>query len=102
LSAKQSGCRYEEVSDSDLYGLPGAVAYGGEGRLDGVGGADVDPVFGREVVESEQHLLIFSQTLAGFGVFGLVAFEKCVILNPAVGNCFSWMGLHKNEGSPGG
>jgi len=39
----------------------GAVAHGGEGGLDGVGGAQVDPVLGGIVEEREQFVPVSSQ-----------------------------------------
>ena len=40
-----------------------SVAYGGEDAFDRVGGSDVLPVLGREVVERQQHVAIFDQLL---------------------------------------
>ena len=39
-------------------GLDGSESHRGEGAFDGVGGSDVLPVFGREIVEREQRLAV--------------------------------------------
>jgi len=39
-------------------GLAGPVPHGGEDTLDGVGGSDVLPMFGWEVIERQQHVAI--------------------------------------------
>jgi hypothetical protein len=46
--------------------------------FNGVRGAQVLPVLGREVIEGEQHRAIFSQALTGSFVFGLVLGEERV------------------------
>ena len=58
------------------FGLPGAMAHGGESAFDGVGRPQVGPVFGREVVEGEQRFLILAQALAGFGILLFVEFHE--------------------------
>jgi hypothetical protein len=45
---------------------------GGERALDGVGGSQVNPVLGREVVEGQQHGAILGQALGGLGILGLI------------------------------
>ena len=44
---------------------------GGKGALDRVAGADVLPVLGREVVESEQRVAVLGQAIGGLVVFGV-------------------------------
>jgi hypothetical protein len=57
-------------------GDPLAESDGDEGRLDRVGGAQVDPVLGRVVVEGEQHVdyveseVVSSRPGCCFGFFG--------------------------------
>ena len=49
----------------------GAETDGGEGGLDGVDGAEVDPLLGREVVEGEQAVAVLDQAVHRLGVLGL-------------------------------
>lgn len=49
--------------------------HGGEGDLDRVGGPQVSPVLGREVVEGEQHVAVLGQALRGHGILGFVGQE---------------------------
>ena len=46
--------------------------HGGEGRLDRVGGAQVDPVLGGVVVEREQHVEVVGDLRDGLGPLGAV------------------------------
>jgi hypothetical protein len=39
------------------------MTHGGEGALNGIAGADVLPMLGREIVERQQRLSILSQTI---------------------------------------
>jgi hypothetical protein len=48
----------------------GAVPDGGEGRLDRVRGAQVDPVLGREVVDREQDVDVVGDLRDGFAELG--------------------------------
>ncbi len=48
-------------------GLTGPMADRGEGRLDGIGRAQVDPVGRREVVEGEERVFALALALAGLG-----------------------------------
>ena len=50
----------------------------GEDAFDGVGRPQVNPVFGREVIERQQHVAIFLQTLHGLGVLGAISFQEGV------------------------
>jgi hypothetical protein len=52
---------------------------GGKGRFDGVGGAQVRPVFGRKVVEGKQHIFVFLQALAGLGILELVVGQEPIL-----------------------
>lgn len=49
-----------------------------KGRFDPVAGADVDPVFGREVVERQHGGPVLGQAVHGLGVFGLIARQRAV------------------------
>jgi hypothetical protein len=69
---------HTELVDEREHGRPantalGAVAAmpdGGKGALDRVGGADMRPMLGREVVEGEQAITVFDQALGGLGILG--------------------------------
>jgi hypothetical protein len=50
-----------------------------EGRFDGVGGAQVWPVLGREVVEGEEHVLVFLQTVTRLWVFELIVGQEPIV-----------------------
>ena len=62
----------------------------GERRLDRVGGSQVLPVFGREVIERQQLVAILCQAFGRLGVFRLIVFQEgveglgCVV--PRVGH----------------
>ncbi len=47
-------------------------AHGRKGAFDGIGGANVLPVLGREVVEGEQHVAVLGQAGHRFVVLGAV------------------------------
>ena len=51
---------------------------GGEGAFDRVAGADMLPVFRREVGEGEQRLAIFGQAVGGLVVFRLVLGKEAI------------------------
>ena len=53
-------------------GLDGSEPYRGEGALDGIGGSDVLPMLGREVVESQQSLPVLGEAFDGLVVFRTV------------------------------
>src|ERR1700687_5996355 len=55
-----------------------AMAHGGEGAFDGVGGPQVFPVLGWEVVESEQRVSILAQAVGRLRVFQRVALHEGV------------------------
>ena len=57
-------------------GFPGAVLDRGKGALDGIGCADVLPVFGREITERQQHILVLDQLLHGTFVFDAICIAK--------------------------
>lgn len=48
----------------------------GEGAQDGVGGPQVAPVLGREVVEGEEHVAVLGQAGTGLLVFGAVLLQE--------------------------
>src|SRR5438552_17510969 len=52
-----------------------AVAHGGEGAFNGIGGPQVFPVLGREVVEGQQRASILAQATGGLRVFQHVALD---------------------------
>ena len=52
-------------------GSPMSQPDGGECAFDGVGGAQVNPVLGREVVEGQEHGAILGQALGRLGIFRL-------------------------------
>lgn len=54
------------------------MTHGCEGALDGIAGADVLPMLGREIVERQQRLAILGQAISGFIVFGLVLGKKAI------------------------
>lgn len=54
------------------FGLPSPMPNGGEGALDGIGGAKMRPMLGRIIVGSKELLLILAQAFPGFGIFGSV------------------------------
>ena len=78
--------RFHELIDHRQAGSAGAVAlglavpqpHGGERALDGVGGPQVNPVLGREVVERQEHVAIFLQAFDRFGVLGTIRFQEGV------------------------
>jgi hypothetical protein len=51
------------------------VAHGGESAFDGICGPQVLPVLGRKIVEREQRLAIFLETLDRLVVLDLVALD---------------------------
>ena len=61
-----------------VLGPAGAVAHGGEGRLDGVGGAQVHPVLGGEGVRGQQGLAVLLQLRGGLRVIGPLAREEAL------------------------
>ena len=50
----------------------GAVTQGGERGLDGIRGADVDPVLGWKVIRGEQRVTVLRETVHGPRVFGAI------------------------------
>ena len=69
---------HREASGARAVALGAAMpqADGGERAFDRVGGSQVDPVLGREVVEGEQHVAILRQALGGLGILGLVGLQE--------------------------
>ena len=57
------------------------MPYRRKGRFNGIGCPYVDPVFGRAVVEGEEHVLVLGEALAGFGELRAVQRKKGVIRN---------------------
>ena len=55
-----------------------AVSNGREGRFDRVGGSDVDPVLGGEVVEGEQYIFVIAQAGAGSWKLWFVQLEEVI------------------------
>jgi hypothetical protein len=55
-----------------------AVAHGCERAFDGIHGPQVLPVFGGEVVESQQHIAILGQAFGGFLVLDPVALDESI------------------------
>ena len=70
------------------------AADGGEGRFNGVSGAQVWPVFGREVIEGKQDFLVLFQTIARFGVLELMVGQEPIVGRQGVlargARCMSW------------
>jgi hypothetical protein len=60
-------------------GTLSAESDGGESGFDGVSSAQVRPVFSREVVEGEEHPLVFFQAIAGLWVFELVVRQEPIV-----------------------
>jgi hypothetical protein len=50
-----------------------------EGRFDGVGGPQVRPVLGREVVKGKEHFFVFLQAFTGLWKFDLVAIDELIV-----------------------
>ena len=50
----------------------------GERRLDRVGRPQMTPVFGREVIEGEKDVAVFTQALASGGVLGFVFLNELI------------------------
>jgi hypothetical protein len=73
-------CGFDELERHRYTGGPGAGSlgdplpepHGGEGRLDGVGGAQVDPVLGGVVVEGQQDVEVIGDLRGSFGPLGSV------------------------------
>ena len=57
-------------------GAAGAVTDGGERGFNGIGGAQVSPVFGREIIEGKEGILAIQKALAGLGIFGPVCVQE--------------------------
>ena len=53
-----------------------AVSNGRESRFDRVGGSDVDPVVGGEIVEGKQYIFVIAQAGAGSWKFWFVQLEE--------------------------
>ena len=68
-------------------GDPLAQPDGGEGRLDRVRGAQVDPVLGGEVVERQQHVEVVGDLRDGLGPLGAVARPRTPSPPPRRGPC---------------
>ena len=58
------------------FGLGGPEAHGRKGAFDGIGGANVLPVLGREVVDGEQHVAVLGQAGHRFVVLGARGLEE--------------------------
>lgn len=52
------------------------MANGGKNALDGIGGSQMIPMFGGEVVERQQGILIFRQAVDRLGVFRAIFVDK--------------------------
>ena len=66
------GHRQSSRPAAGTLGLLGAQPDGGEGGLDGVGGAQVDPVLGRVLEVGEQDLAVLEQLVGRLRVLGPV------------------------------
>ena len=64
------------IGERPALGLGGPEAHGRKGAFDGIGGANVLPVLGREVVEGEQHVAILGQAGHRFVVLGAIGLEE--------------------------
>ena len=67
------------VACAASFGLASAVAYGAEGGFNGIGGPEMSPVCGREIVKREQHVLVFFQARTRFGVFGIIQGQEVLV-----------------------
>ena len=56
------------IAGTRSFGHPGARFHRGEGGLDSIGRAQMNPVGGREVEESEQLFLVFDQCVHSFWI----------------------------------
>ena len=70
--------RQSSSTGTAAFGSLRAVADGRESRFDRVGGSDVDPVLGGEVVEGEQHIFVIAQTGAGSWELWFVQLEEVI------------------------
>ncbi len=57
-------------------GPGGPEAHGRKGAFNGIGGANVLPVLGREVVEGEQHVAVLGQAGHRLVVLGAIGIEE--------------------------
>ena len=55
------------------------MAYGGKGRLNGIGRAQVAPMRGRKIVEGKEVVFIFAQAFTGLGIFSSIERDKLII-----------------------
>ena len=67
------------ISRAASFGLACAVADGAEGGFNGIGGTEVSPVGGWEIVKGEQHVLVFFQAGAGLGVSGFIQGQEVLV-----------------------
>lgn len=58
--------------------LTGAVSNRGEGAFDGIGSPDVLPMFGREVIECQEHVAVFGQFGDGLVVFHAICHDEVI------------------------
>ena len=73
-----------EFKDHSQSRDPGAASLGslcakpnsGEGRFDRIGGTQMRPVLGREVVKAKQPVFVFLKALGCFWIFGLVTGDE--------------------------
>ena len=86
-----------ELEEHGQRGRSGAVAFGaamtqadgGEGRFDRVRGSHMLPVFGREVVEGQEHVAAFLQAVGRFGTLSRarpLRAQKLLPLSQVLGN----------------
>nr|AAV80718.1 unknown [Acidithiobacillus ferrooxidans] len=66
----------EAVARYTIFCARRPVAHSGKGRLNGIGGADVSPMFGRIIIESQQLGSILFQLGHGLGILRLVVAHK--------------------------
>ena len=55
-----------------------AVSNGGEGQFDRVGGSDMNPMLGGEVVEGKQYIFVIAQAGTGSWKLCFVQFEEVI------------------------
>ena len=66
------------LSRATAFGFSLPQSYRGEGRFDWVGGSEMLPVLGWEVVECQEYVTIFLEALAGSVVLRAVLFQEVV------------------------
>ncbi len=70
--------RQHALSGDASPGLDHAMADRGKGRFDRIGRPDMDPVFGRKVIEGQESLPILLQAFGGLRILGLVGQKEII------------------------